>query len=382
MYLYYGVTYRIILSILFLSYTSIHINTIPSSAHGHTFQLASPPNTLHLSSMSYPADYDGDDPPPPAFIYANHDSDDEDDCGGVGYNDSDDEAGCGGVGYDGDGVDTKIPAKKDAPINIMRNMASKFFNWECILPFNTAPRAEEKTLVNLMDYVNPNPKIISKEYQAECIQNWLPLDSLFQFHSLYHGEKMWKILLSEPEHEAAVQGGFRLVFLRKSENRDRTIVQYTIGCVRNKVYGGNKKKVPNAAKNFKGKDSCADKLHTDGIKKIAIKGGNYERRNLDGMKVPRGRYTILPVEKEERCPFRMTICFKKKDGLFYLSRHGSGCEHKGHYKKNEKTSAAHATKSELKTVLAMVQSPIKARGAASLLEKLSVKKYTAKQVGP
>jgi hypothetical protein len=53
----------------------------------------------------------------------------------------------------------------------MRNMASKFFNWECTLPFNTAPRAEEKTFVNLMDYVNPNPKIISKEYQSECIQN-------------------------------------------------------------------------------------------------------------------------------------------------------------------------------------------------------------------
>jgi hypothetical protein len=39
-------------------------------------------------------------------------------------------------------------------------------------------------------------------------------------------------------HEAAVQGGFRLVFLRRSENRDKTIVQYTIGCARYKVYGG------------------------------------------------------------------------------------------------------------------------------------------------
>jgi hypothetical protein len=67
--------------------------------------------------------------------------------------------------------------------------------------------------------------------------------------------------------------------------------------------------------------------------------------------------------------------------VFYLSRHGSGCEHKGHSKKtNVKTSAAHKTKSELKNVKAMVQSPIKARGAASLLEKLTGKKYTAKQV--
>jgi hypothetical protein len=120
--------YHIILSILFLSYTAMHINTIPSPVvYAHTFQLASPPNTPHLSSMSYPADYNGDDPPP--FIYANHDSDDE--------------AGCGRVWYDGDGVDKKmkIPAKRDDPINLMRNMASKFFHWECTLPFNTATRA-------------------------------------------------------------------------------------------------------------------------------------------------------------------------------------------------------------------------------------------------
>jgi hypothetical protein len=112
-----------------------------------------------LCSIRYPSGYDGDTPPP--FKYATHDSDDEDD--------SDDEAGCGGVGYDGDGVDNKIgvdikiPAKRDAPINIMRNMASKFFNWECTLPFNTAPREEENTIVNFLGYVNPNPKIISKE---------------------------------------------------------------------------------------------------------------------------------------------------------------------------------------------------------------------------
>jgi hypothetical protein len=111
-----------------------------------------------------------------------------------------------------------------------------------------------------------------------------------------------------------------------------------------------------------------DRLHVDGIKRMGIKGRKYERRNLDGRKLARIRWTMLPVEKEERCPFRMTIYFKNKDGLFYLSRHGSGCEHKGHSKKkNANTSAAHTTKSELKTVIAMVQSPIKARGATSLL---------------
>jgi hypothetical protein len=93
---------------------------------------------------------------PPPHPYATHDSDDK-------Y-DSDDEAGCGRVRYNGDGVnkkigvDKKIPAKRDAPINLMRNTASKFFNWEYTLPFNTAPRSNENTFVNLLDYVKPNPK--------------------------------------------------------------------------------------------------------------------------------------------------------------------------------------------------------------------------------
>jgi hypothetical protein len=118
-----------------------------------------------------------------------------------------------------------------------------------------------------------------------------------------------------------------------------------IGCVKYKVYGENKKKVPNASNNFKGKNIDPDRLHADGIKKKAIKGEKYEMHNLDRRKLPRRRYTMIPVEKEERSPFRMKIYFKKKDGLFYLSRHGSGVEYKGHSKKtNVKTSAAHTTK--------------------------------------
>jgi hypothetical protein len=140
------------------------------------------------------------------------------------------------------------------------------------------------------------------------------------------------------------------------------------------VYGENKKNVPNC-NTYNGKHVGPDKLHADGIKKMAIKGRTYEMRNLDGRKLPRRIYTMLPVEKEENCPFRMTIYLKKKYGLFYLSRHGSGPEHKGHSKKtNVKISAVHMTKSGLKsglkTVKSVVQSHIKARGAESLLEKL------------
>jgi hypothetical protein len=58
-------------------------------------------------------------------------------------------------GYNGDGVDgvykkirlnKNIPAKRDAPINLLRNMASKLFNWECTLPFNRTPRTEKRPL--------------------------------------------------------------------------------------------------------------------------------------------------------------------------------------------------------------------------------------------
>jgi hypothetical protein len=48
---------------------------------------------------------------------------------------------------------------------------------------------------------------------------------------------MLKIFFSELMHEAAVQGGFRLVLLRKSEKSKKKILQYNIGGVRDKVYG-------------------------------------------------------------------------------------------------------------------------------------------------
>jgi hypothetical protein len=102
------------------------------------------------------------------------------------------EADYDGVGYDEDEcdrVDKKIPAKRAPPINLTRNMASKFFNWECTLPFYITPRSEEITILNFLDHANPNPKTISKEYQAECIQKGFPLDSTFQLPSFYHGEK-------------------------------------------------------------------------------------------------------------------------------------------------------------------------------------------------
>jgi hypothetical protein len=98
-----------------------------------------------------------------------------------------------------------MPVKIASPINLIIKMTSKFFNWECTLPFNTAPRRKEKKFAKFLDYVvNTSPKIIRKEYRTECIQNEFPLNSLLEFPSFYHGEKMWKILFSELVHGAAV----------------------------------------------------------------------------------------------------------------------------------------------------------------------------------
>jgi hypothetical protein len=87
-----------------------------------------------------------------------------------------------------------------------------------------------------------------------------------------------------------------------------------------------------------------------------------------------------PVEKDKRCPFTMTIYFKNKYGLFYLSRHVSGCEHKGNSKKtNLTTGAVHKIKSEFKTVKAMVQSHLR-QGEQQISLKNLQGRYRAKQV--
>jgi hypothetical protein len=70
-------------------------------------------------------------------------------------NGSDDEDNCGRVVYNGYGVDKKTPEKIDALINIMRNMASIFFNWECTLPFNAAPSSRRKNLCKLDGLCKP-----------------------------------------------------------------------------------------------------------------------------------------------------------------------------------------------------------------------------------
>jgi hypothetical protein len=73
--------------------------------------------------------------------------------------------------------------------------------------------------------------------------------------------------------------------------------------VRYKVYGDNKKNVPNVATNFKGKYFGPDRLHADGIKKMAIKGGKYEMRNLGGTKLL-GEDTICFLLRRRKVPFQ------------------------------------------------------------------------------
>jgi hypothetical protein len=107
--------------------------------------------------------------------------------------------------------------------------------------------------------------------------------------------------------------------------------------VRYKLYGDNNKKEP-TANNSKGKHINPDKLYADGIKKRQVRG-----EIIKGASWMEGNsYTMLPVDKVERCTFRIKIYFKKKEGFYYLSRHGLGYEHKGHSKNvNVKTSVAH-----------------------------------------
>jgi hypothetical protein len=57
------------------------------------------------------------------------------------------------------------------------------------------------------------------------------------------------------------------LWVKQEKVAHKTILQYTISCVRYKVYGENKKKMP-TSKTIKAKYiGPADKLHADGIKK-------------------------------------------------------------------------------------------------------------------
>jgi hypothetical protein len=102
--------------------------------------------------------------------------------------------------------------------------------------------------------------------------------------------------------------------------------------VRYKVYGENGKKVPNAANNFKGKDIGPDRLHVDDILKRQLRGTRikcaiWTEGNSLGENILR---FLLRKRKGALSECQFTSKIKM---VFYLSRHGSGCEHKGHSKK-------------------------------------------------
>jgi hypothetical protein len=116
---------------------------------------------------------------------------------------SDDKAGCGGFGYDGDGVEKKIPAKRDAPINLMRNMAYKFFNWECTLPFNTAPRSEENLTLNIFALnLNTTLLLFIREKYFVLIVVWcLKGKKYCSFLSFFKLSRIFKIIRMNYNHD-------------------------------------------------------------------------------------------------------------------------------------------------------------------------------------
>jgi hypothetical protein len=70
-----------------------------------------------------------------------------------------------------------MSAKRVAPIDLMRNMTSKLFSWECTLPFNTAPRAEENIFVNFWIMLILIPKQSSRSFRLSAFRMdslWIP----------------------------------------------------------------------------------------------------------------------------------------------------------------------------------------------------------------
>jgi hypothetical protein len=58
-----------------------------------------------------------------------------------------------------------------------------------------------------------------------------------------------------------------------------------------------------------------------------------EQRGPTGIHQPSKMETSLPTRKEDSFPFKINICFNKKDDLFYLSKNGSVDTHSGHVRR-------------------------------------------------
>jgi hypothetical protein len=194
-------------------------------------------------------------------------------------------------------------------------------HWDCTLMFDVA--GLEGTH-DILQYVKPNP--LSKDAQTvmECIAKGYTKHCMMKFPEVYSGEMMWGVLKSDV-FKAGEEQGYSLrgtqcdksTVTTKSAKTEKPILgwTYSLGCYHSRLYQSRQASFLNFAGN---------EMFEQGNKVTLMKGNRkIEQRGPIGKTLSRKTTTTLPLDAEERCPFRISIYYFKPDGYYYLSTNGN-----------------------------------------------------------
>jgi hypothetical protein len=175
----------------------------------------------------------------------------------------------------------------------------------------------------LLDYVGDGKYTTSCGHVAGVArQQGCPKPCVLRFLTIYTGRQSWDDLNADL-NKAAKKQGFQFTFHKSKHMAQATV--WIMSCTRNKIFEDRAckcKYVNNEAQ------------YAAGMKVTTVKENcRVEQRGPTGINQPRKMETSLPTLKNDVCPFKINICFNKKDDLFYLSKNGTVHTRSGHVRR-------------------------------------------------
>jgi hypothetical protein len=142
---------------------------------------------------------------------------------------------------------------------------------------------------------------------------------ILRFPTIYTGRQSWDDLRADLNKVSEKQG-FQFT-VRNTKHKARATA-WRISCARHRMA---EHKVSKRVYDY------PDAQFASGMKATTVKENRRaEQHGPAGIHQPCKTETALPTRKEDICPFKVNICFNKKDDLFYLSKSGSVETHSGH----------------------------------------------------
>jgi hypothetical protein len=204
-------------------------------------------------------------------------------------------------------------------VRLIQEEEKRAKEWKCQLPFNISDNPEFESVINLLGYVEDSTYTTCGEVAGITRQLDYPESCLLRFPTIYTGRQSWDDLRADLNKVAEKQG-FQFTIPNTKHTAQATL--WTLSCTRHRMA---------EHKSCKRIYEYPYAQFAARMKVMTVKENRRaEQHGPTGIHQPRKTETSLPTRKEDICPFKINICFNKKDDLFYSSKNGPVHTHSGH----------------------------------------------------